>query len=235
MAVINNNLGVNSIKATYKKDSVLKANAQTNTNVKDNEVDKEQSKTQDSFEYKGSDNFGAYTKDSILSNTPATTEELAEEVAVATPKEETKGMDISKLTGNDYTNASGKIDIEQMKSDALVSYQNMIQKMLNSQQEDGSIKVPSRVQMAAKASLEGEGHWSPESVAGRIVDMAKALSGGDPAHFETLKEAALKGFEQAEKSWGSKLPSITETTKDLVIKGFDDWYKELNPTVDATV
>ncbi len=31
-----------------------------------------------------------------------------------------------------------------------------------------------------------------------------------------------KGFSQAEKQWGGKLPDISQKTYDAVMKGFDD-------------
>lgn len=229
MSIINGINKLNSFKTNFDLNSNSKKH-QTGEKDPKNKKDNDSKNTQqDSFVFKSNDSFGAYSKASLTS----TTEELVEENVVTPPEEEvSKGMDISKLTGKDYTKSNGKIDVEQMKTDQLVNFQNMIQKMINNlADEDG--KIPTRVQQAAQASLEGEGYWSPESVSTRILDMAKALSGGDPSKFELLKDAVIKGFEGAEESWGSKLPSITETTFDLVMQGFDDWFKELNPSTEA--
>lgn len=230
MAININQIKAQQTKIGYNFNSTSDKNS--DNSKKDDNIGNEAkseviAKQQDTFTYQSTQTAGAYTKNVATAETPATTEELAEKTPVNNPD---KGMDTSGLIQNDYISSTGKIDIAQMKSDMLVNYQNMVQQMLGYQKEDGTLEVPSRVQVAAQASLEGEGYWSPESVAGRILDMAKGLSGGDASKFELLKEAALKGFEEAEKMWGGELPSITETTKDLVIKGFDDWYNELNPT-----
>ena len=41
-----------------------------------------------------------------------------------------------------------------------------------------------------------------------------------------MKNAVIKGFQAAEKEWGGKLPSITDETYDLIMKGFDEWANE---------
>ena len=77
------------------------------------------------------------------------------------------------------------------------------------------------------------GEWSPEVVAGNILDMAKALSGGDASKINLLKDAVKKGFAEAEKAWGGKLPSITDETYDLVMKGFDECWTYADWTAAA--
>ena len=64
--------------------------------------------------------------------------------------------------------------------------------------------------------------------------MAKALSGGDVSKLELLKNAVIKGFEAAETTWGGKLPSITDETYDLIMKGFDEWAKEGTEETEET-
>lgn len=64
-----------------------------------------------------------------------------------------------------------------------------------------------------------------EAVAGNIVSFAQALSGGDPSKIQMLKDAAIKGFQAAEKAWGSPMPTITGKTYDRVMELFDEWEK----------
>jgi hypothetical protein len=78
----------------------------------------------------------------------------------------------------------------------------------------------------AKANIAEDGYWGVEQTANRILDFAKALSGGDPSKIELLKNAVLKGFDAAEKIWGGKLPSISYETKQKVLEGFDAWANE---------
>ena len=36
----------------------------------------------------------------------------------------------------------------------------------------------------------------------------------------------MKGFKEAEKAWGGKLPEISQKTYDEVLKRFDEWENE---------
>ena len=58
------------------------------------------------------------------------------------------------------------------------------------------------------------------------MNMAKALSGGNSSNIGELKEGFLKGFKEAEKAWGGKLPEISQKTYDEVLKRFDEWENE---------
>jgi len=78
----------------------------------------------------------------------------------------------------------------------------------------------------AKANIADDGYWGVTQTANRILDFAKALSGGDPSKIETLKNAVLKGFDAAEKLWGGKLPAISYETKQKVLEGFEAWANE---------
>lgn len=231
MATINN-LNHNRTNTNLKLDSKVSSKTSENKTDNQNLLDMQEVETeaikQDTFSYKSTETFGGYSKDNVLNSMVSNEEVTKDEVK---DKEERKGMDISTLVGgNTSSSNSNHFDIDEITTEQLVKYQNMIQKMLQGQAE-GEIKIPSRVQMAAKASLKGEGYWSQESVSTRILDMAKSLSGGDAENFEILKEAVIKGFESAENSWGSKLPDITNSTYDLVMKGFDSWHSELFSSV----
>lgn len=75
----------------------------------------------------------------------------------------------------------------------------------------------------AQKSISDGGEYSVESVATNIINMAKALSGGDSSKIGKLKEGFLKGFKEAEKAWGGELPDISKKTYDEVLKRFDEW------------
>ena len=60
----------------------------------------------------------------------------------------------------------------------------------------------------------------------RILDFAKALTGGDSKKAEEMRAAIKKGFEAAAKLWGDELPEISQKTYDAVMKGIDDWKNE---------
>lgn len=125
-----------------------------------------------------------------------------------------------------------KLSAEELKTisdQRMASFKNMLSTMLGKQVTTlnkslfEGISITKEEQEAAAAAIAPGGMWSPEVVAGNILDMAKALSGGDPSKISVLKDAVNKGFAEAEKEWGGKLPSITDETYDLVMKGFDKW------------
>ena len=85
--------------------------------------------------------------------------------------------------------------------------------------------TPADSQRAAAAIAEG-GEYSVDAVATRILDMAKALSGGDMSKLSELRSAVEKGFKAAGMEMGGKLPSICNDTYNEVMKRFDEWEKE---------
>lgn len=81
----------------------------------------------------------------------------------------------------------------------------------------------------AQADIAEDGYWGVEQTSDRIFSFAKALSGGDPAKMDKMLEAFKKGYEQATKAWGQKLPDISSRTYDAVMKKFED-YKNASST-----
>lgn len=91
---------------------------------------------------------------------------------------------------------------------------------------EGNYKVDSATVEQAKKDISEDGYWGVKQTSERILSFAKALTGGDPSKIDTMRKAVEKGFKQATKSWGDKLPSITNDTYDAIMKGFDEWEKE---------
>lgn len=75
----------------------------------------------------------------------------------------------------------------------------------------------------AKKDIAEDGYWGVEQTSDRILDFAKALSGGDSDKADELLAAFKKGFKQATAAWGDKLPSLCQDTYDAVCKKFDNW------------
>ncbi|MBQ4099980.1 MAG: hypothetical protein IJC83_00375 [Oscillospiraceae bacterium] len=88
------------------------------------------------------------------------------------------------------------------------------------------IEIDFKTRETAKASIAEGGEYSVDAVAGRIIDFAKALSGGDKSKIETLKNAFIEGFEQARDAFGGELPEISQQTYDEVMNRFDAWEQE---------
>lgn len=70
--------------------------------------------------------------------------------------------------------------------------------------------------------------WSSDNVAKRIIDFAKAISGGDKSKIALLKDAFVKGFQDAESVYGGegKLADVSYETYDKVMSMFDEWEHE---------
>ena len=83
--------------------------------------------------------------------------------------------------------------------------------------------MSAEVKAQAQADIAEDGYWGVEQTSDRIVEFAKALSGGDTSKADELLEAFKKGYQQATGAWGSKLPDISSRTYDAVVKKFDAW------------
>ncbi|MCR4867621.1 MAG: hypothetical protein K5921_11895 [Lachnospiraceae bacterium] len=92
----------------------------------------------------------------------------------------------------------------------------------------GNFTVDAETKAQAQKDIAEDGYWGVEQTSSRILDFAKALSGGDPSKIEKLRDAFKKGFEQATKTWGATLPDISQRTYDATMKKFDDWANETN-------
>lgn len=94
----------------------------------------------------------------------------------------------------------------------------------------GNFTVDAATKAQAQADIADDGYWGVEQTSDRILDFAKALSGGDPDKIEELKNAFIKGFKQATGAWGKDLPSISGRTYDATIEKFDKWAEESKKT-----
>ena len=86
----------------------------------------------------------------------------------------------------------------------------------------GKFTVDSATKAQAQADISEDGYWGVKQTSERILDFAKALAGDDPDKLENMRAAFEKGYAQAEKTCGGKLPDISEQTYSAVMKGFDE-------------
>lgn len=91
---------------------------------------------------------------------------------------------------------------------------------------EGDIPIDEKTRLAAQAAIDEGGPMSPESVSDRIVDFAKAISGGDKSKLETLRGAIEKGFKAAAEAFGGKLPEISHKTYAMIMEKLDAWGNE---------
>lgn len=90
----------------------------------------------------------------------------------------------------------------------------------------GNFTVDAATRAQAQADIAEDGYWGVEQTSSRIIDFAKALTGGDPNKIEEMRKAFEKGFKQATGTWGDKLPDISQRTYEATMKKFDDWATE---------
>jgi hypothetical protein len=106
-----------------------------------------------------------------------------------------------------------------------IAYQNDPDSIWNEIRQ-GNFKADAQTIAQAKEDVSEDGYWGVKQTSERILDFAKALSGGDSSKIDTLTDAIKKGFKQAEKLWGGELPEISGQTYDAVMQGIEEWKKE---------
>lgn len=92
--------------------------------------------------------------------------------------------------------------------------------------QNGSIQVDAATAKQAQEDISENGYWGVKQTSERIIDFAKALTGGDSSKAEEMRTAIQKGFDQAAKLWGGELPAISQQTHEAVMKGIDNWINE---------
>ena len=137
--------------------------------------------------------------------------------------------------------------VNKMKADAEAhtqQLQSIVEKLMSQQGQTfnkangiwsilagGNLKVDAATQAQAQKDIAEDGYWGVEQTSDRIIDFATALTGGDPSKIEEMREAFKKGYKQAEKTWGGKLPDISQRTYDAVMEKFDKMAEEAGMTV----
>ena len=158
----------------------------------------------------------------------------------------------SKETAASTTKKTYKPDtnlINKLKADAdarTAQLRSLVEKMMSGQANtygkandiwsflrEGNFTVDPATKLQAQADIAEDGYWGVDQTSKRILDFATALTGGDPDKIEEMRSAFKKGYEQAEKTWGGKLPDISQRTYDAVLKGFDEMAAANKTPVDA--
>lgn len=156
----------------------------------------------------------------------------------------------SKKTGTSADKVSYKKEnaalIQQLKADAekrTEQMRSLVEKMMTKQGAaignadsmwkflaSGNYTVDAETKAQAQADIAEDGYWGVEKTSDRIVDFAKALAGNDPDKMDEMKNAFIKGFKQATKTWGKELPDISQRTYSAVMEKFNKWSADANNT-----
>ncbi len=167
----------------------------------------------------------------------------AESGAVYEPSKEVKTDSVKKT----YTPDTNLINKLKADAEARTSQlKSLVEKMITKQStaygnandiwsvlRSGKFTVDPATRAQAQADIAEDGYWGVKQTSDRIIQFATALTGGDPDKVEEMRSAFEKGFKQAEKTWGGKLPDISQQTYDAVMQKFDDLAAQNNKTEDV--
>ena len=128
--------------------------------------------------------------------------------------------------------------IERLKSESEQRMVNLVKQMLGQQLEKNDLasaitkdsvldaiksgKFTQEDIDQAKKDTADDGYWGVEQTSDRFVKYATALTGGDPDKLDSMIEAFEKGYAEAEKQWGGKLPELAQRTREATLKKFQD-------------
>lgn len=185
--------------------------------------------------------YNAYTSNQKNTSSETKPEDttVKNESGVVYEKSEESSVSSSKKTYTPNTELVSKLKAD---ADARTEQlRSLVQKLLTKQGNaygaatdmwqflaSGNYTVDAATKAQAQADIAEDGYWGVEQTSDRILDFAKALSGGDPDKIETLRDAFKKGFQEATGAWGKELPDISQKTYDAVMEKFDKWNEEAN-------
>ena len=174
-------------------------------------------------------------------NTYASTEknEIEKNSKAKESKQETVAATYEKSEEGKINKQQDRSTIERLKADAeqrSASLRSLVEKMLLKQGEkvtdatdiwallrEGKVKVDPETAAKASSEIAEDGYWGVEQTSERLVSFAKALAGNDSSKAQTMIDAVKKGFEEATKTWGGKLPEICQRTLDTTIEKLNKW------------
>ncbi len=155
---------------------------------------------------------------------------FSDKAAVYEKSSDTETKSSSKTKSNSAIVAQLKADAEARQNQLLEIVRKSIgdqaftfAKATNLKSVFQNMSVDQDTILQAQKDIADDGYWGVEQTSDRILDFAKALSGGDSSKAEELLNAFKKGFDQATKAWGDKLPDISQRTYDAVIEKFQKW------------
>ncbi|NLK70436.1 MAG: hypothetical protein GX286_03220 [Clostridiales bacterium] len=180
-----------------------------------------------------------------------------EDVPTKVPTEEVNTVQdkFVKSSDNDtgiYSRETILNQIRETEQQRIEAFQKMIQSLISEQANsfklsvyvpsiDGSsvslvdLNVTQEAIDKAKIAISEDGEYGVNAVAERIMNMAKALAGGDNSKLELLRNAVTKGFDFVKNLYGDNYPEICQNTYTEVMNRFDEWQKSIDepPTYET--
>ena len=202
-------------------------------------------------------NVAAANSNAVAKTNEKTSEKTTTTVAENTSFDETAVVyEKSQTPETSVTNKNAGIDrdaiIAQMKADTearMNQLTNLVREMMTGQGKafsmatgnddiwkflaSGEYTVTEAAKLQAQEDISENGYWGVEQTSDRILDFAKALSGGDVSKADELLDAFKKGYEQATGAWGKDLPDISKKTYEAVEEKFAAWKEEAENNEEA--
>lgn len=191
---------------------------------------------------------------------PAVSKEETVAAEVATQNAETAATESNGVVYEPSAEAATTVSTKKYKPDAeliaklkadsdarVAQFKSLVEQLLTKQGKtynnandiwsilsSGDFTVDPATKAQAQADIAEDGYWGVEQTSQRILDFATALTGGDPDKIEEMRDAFLKGYKQAEETWGGELPEISKKTYDAVMAGFDKMAQDAGLTTPET-
>jgi hypothetical protein len=170
------------------------------------------------------------TASQTTTSTDTTTTTTTDDTAVV--------YDKSKLSEDDRATIVEQLKADQEKRQAQLTelVQNMLSKQTNTYGianniwqflASGNFTVDEETKTKAQEAISEDGYWGVSQTSDRIVQFATALAGDDTSALQKMRDAFIKGYKQAEETWGGELPDISKQTYDAVLEKLD---KLINPS-----
>jgi hypothetical protein len=177
-------------------------------------------------------------KTTAVNNTTDTEKESTSTATSTTTDDTAVVYDKSKLSEDDRKSIVAQLKADQEKRQSQLT--SLVSQMLNKQANtygtatnmwqflaSGNFTVDADTQAQAQKDIAEDGYWGVTQTSDRIVQFATSLAGDDTESLQKMRDAFIKGYEQAEKTWGGELPDISKQTYDAVLEKLD---KLINPS-----
>lgn len=234
------NLNLGSSLLNKKSDISALANVKASENYKKEEVNVEENKDLDKVKEDVKNSGKGKLKDA---------KNVKDDAVIYEKSKEVKSNKHDIFEGKDLKNPEARqAIIDKLKADQEAQQKKLldiVRKTISGQGNaiasaddmwkflaSGNFTVDAKTKAQAKKDIAEDGYWGVEQTSDRILDFAKALSGNDPKQADKLLNAFKKGFDQATKAWGKKLPDISQRTYDAVVKKFEAWKNSQGDSVN---
>lgn len=163
----------------------------------------------------------------LTANNPAEGVKKEKETDLYVPGTNETEKELGKTYTRDTATISKlKLEVEKQTENLRSIVEKLILQQGEKYKDAGHIEVDRETALKAQEEISEDGFWGVKNTSERLFEFAKAVSGGDPSKAQSMKDAFIKGFEQAKAAWGGELPEISQKTYDATIKLFDDWIAE---------